>query len=165
MRKALFDKTKYTKWYITEDGRILTKSTFHSNNCLKEVKPNINKKRGYFYARTSNKNYQIHRLVATAFITNLLNKSEVNHKDGDKHNNNITNLEWVTRLENIRHSIDNGFTKQMDKNQGNLKYTTEQCLEVYNRSKSGMSHIEAGSIYDMPYSTVAHLIRGSRRRI
>lgn len=47
----------------------------------------------------------IHRLVAQAFIPNPQNKSQVNHKDGDRCNNNISNLERCTNAENIRHSF------------------------------------------------------------
>jgi hypothetical protein len=48
----------------------------------------------------------IHRLVAEAFILNQKNRREVNHKDGNKANNTVSNLEWVTPSENQRHSID-----------------------------------------------------------
>lgn len=52
------------------------------------------------------KNYLIHRIVALAFISNIDKKSDVNHIDGVKTNNSLSNLEWCTRSENMRHSID-----------------------------------------------------------
>lgn len=60
------------------------------------------------YSNKKRKIHKIHRLVAFSFIPNPENKGDVNHKDGNKRNNHILNLEWMTRSENIQHAWDNG---------------------------------------------------------
>lgn len=62
---------------------------------------------GYVFVHLKNKNFKIHRLVAQTFIPNNDNKPQVNHKDGNKTNNKVDNLEWCTVAENIQHAIKN----------------------------------------------------------
>lgn len=77
-------------YYIAEDGTV-----------LKAMKPWLNG--GYKCVKLNGKHESIHRLVAKAFIPNPENKPEVNHIDGNKQNNHVSNLEWVTSKENINH--------------------------------------------------------------
>lgn len=82
----------------------------------KKLKPSKDK---YGYLRvviTNNgkrKTYLVHRLVARAFLKDYNNELQVNHKDGNKINNNLSNIEMVTLQENIRHSIEYGLKPKM----------------------------------------------------
>lgn len=82
-------------------------SHFHKGKYLKQ-EIDIN---GYLYISISKdgkiKKNKVHRLVAETFIFNPKNKSDVNHKDGNKQNNNIDNLEWNTHQENENHAVKN----------------------------------------------------------
>lgn len=71
----------------------------------------------------------IHRLVAEAFIENEQNKEQVNHKDGNKLNNCVSNLEWVTCRENIHHAWKNKLNRPIaGEKHGNHKLT-EQAVK------------------------------------
>ena len=82
---------------------------------------------------TSRKSFKIHRLVAIAFITNPENKPEVNHKDKNKLNNNINNLEWATRSENMSHCFKN-MTVTCNKNKplNRIDKETNIIIQSYN---------------------------------
>ncbi len=76
------------------------------------------------------KDKYIHRLVALAFIPNPENKSQVNHIDGNRLNNNVENLEWVTPSENQKHSYANGLNSRAGTNNGKAKLTEEDVKSI-----------------------------------
>lgn len=65
----------------------------------------------YLSFRKNNIQYSVHRVVAETFIDNPYHKREVNHIDGNKHNNCVWNLEWVTTSENRKHAYLLGLQK------------------------------------------------------
>jgi hypothetical protein len=67
---------------------------------------------GYCRVKVNRKEYGMHRLVAIAFIDNPYDKPDVNHIDGNKQNNNVINLEWVTKSENMLHAFNAGLYKK-----------------------------------------------------
>lgn len=75
------------------------------------------------------KNRNIHILVAQAFIPNPEGKTQVNHIDGNKENNHVSNLEWVTPSENINHAFEKGLSKRGCEH-GRAKFTAEQIREI-----------------------------------
>lgn len=91
---------------------------------------------GYISATIHGRQYLIHRLVAEAFIPNPETKPEVNHKDGNKQNNDVSNLEWCTRSENQKHAYEN---KLQPKSSGTYrgKFTSEQREEIKRLWDSG----------------------------
>jgi hypothetical protein len=99
------------------------------------MKPTV--KGGYYHISLRNeikrKNLKVHRLVAFAFIENHENKSDVNHIDKNKLNNNISNLNWMTRKENNIHRCQ-GIKISSNKNKQVLRIdnNTNEVLEKYN---------------------------------
>lgn len=104
-------KQHYWKYYITPDARVFKLKT--NKGILEEITPALTstnmykgKHYGGYYALATNflPEKYIHRMVARAFVPNddPENKICVDHIDGNKHNNHYTNLEWVTRSENMK---------------------------------------------------------------
>lgn len=127
-------------------------------------------KNGYNYValwkNNKHKHMLLHRLIAIAFIPNPLKKSQVNHKDGNKLNNALENLEWVTHQENGVHAYKTGLTR---KPPGNNKRGTEvhsavlnelSVLEIRNKFDSGRyTQKELGNMYGVTRSGIQSITR------
>lgn len=78
----------------------------------------------------SNKSVLVHRLVANAFISRIPGKEDVNHIDGDKSNNCVENLEWVSKSENMQHAYQSGLRQVTDSQRGVGRTRTLKQLQA-----------------------------------
>jgi hypothetical protein len=92
---------------ISSDGVV----TSRLGRVLAVQKSNVGYFRVELWDNGRGKKHSIHRLLAEAFIPNPDNKPHVNHIDGDKANNALSNLEWVTQSENQKHAYKLGLQK------------------------------------------------------
>lgn len=103
LKNKLFKEHESGLW-VAEDGEVFVPKTKGYNN---HFTFGCADSRGYLKVGKNRKTYRVHRLVAECFIPNPDNLPEVNHKDEDKTNNTVENLEWCDRSYNINHGTRN----------------------------------------------------------
>ena len=95
----------WEEYSVSADGRIFSSKYGE----LREMTQSIGTS-GYYNVGFSNgkekKTFQVHRLIASAFLSNRKNLEIVNHLDGNKLNNDASNLEWTTRTGNAKHAVE-----------------------------------------------------------
>lgn len=117
---------------------------------IKTIYPHVG-----LYKNGTMKECTVHRLVAEAFIANPENKEEVNHIDGNKCNNHISNLEWVTRSENAIHAIH--IIKTSNNESQKKKVKNVETGEIFE------SQSAAGRAYGISQGTLGAVTRGERK--
>lgn len=107
---------------------------------------NQSDRRGYacvVLSKTKAKPFSVHRLVANAFVPNTENKKTVNHKNGDKKDNRVSNLEWATQSEQQLHASSIGLRNKARGSNSNLSKLTESDIkEIFNLYNSGKYYIK-----------------------
>ena len=144
-------------FFVSTLGRVKRKEFFdtegryHAEHFVSII--NNKKRNGYDYVHLADKYKSLSRLVAETFIPNPLNKPEVNHINGNKYDNTINNLEWVTSLENKQRAWDNGLCDAKHKMQ------KIKCIET---GEIFASYSKAVKWLGKSYTSVSTLVRGTR---
>lgn len=145
-----------TKYTILKDGRVFNKAKDI------ELKGSISSN-GYNRVQLFGERILRHRLIATKFLPLIDGKDYVNHKDGNKLNNNASNLEWCTMSENIKHAFVEGLKHSTIKpmfgqNNANATLTDKQVISI--RNEVGLSAQELADKYNTSKSTIKHILKG-----
>jgi hypothetical protein len=132
------------KYAVTEDGKVWSYpkewSGGRSNNAIskhqgKWLAQRKGKDSGAYYSVSlcksgKPKSYYVHILVAKIYIPNPSSLPEVNHKDGNRLNNNHSNLEWCTRAQNLKHAFDIGLNKNFGETHYRSALTWDKVKEI-----------------------------------
>lgn len=150
MKKEILN---YENYLIYDDGNVFNKNTNKmlsgsiGENGYKYYRLSKNGKKQMFYA---------HRLVAEAFIDNADNLPVVNHKDGNKLNNNIDNLEWVSYSDNTKHFHEE--IKKEKNNRKQEKYISDLENEIWIESIGSKNYMVSnlGRIRNIKTNNILH---------
>lgn len=107
-----------------------------------------------------------HRLFAQHFIPNPDSKPFVNHIDGNKSNNSVENLEWVTRQENVEHAVRTGLFNVKGEKHPMVKLTDTEVLEIRDLYKHKIyNQREIGEIYGVSKTNISFIVRNKTRKV
>lgn len=102
-----------------------------------------------------------HRLIAQTFLPNPENKPQVNHKDGNKMNNAVSNLEWCTNKENQKHAIKTGLKNDSGINNSRASCDEEVLKKIRKLISEGKTNTEIEKITGISNGVVSHIRRGT----
>lgn len=150
------DGAIYRRRFCSADGKRMSAE-------MSVVKPQIHKKSGRVYFNMTflgiTKSVLVNRVVAWAFLPNPENLPQVNHKDGDKENNALSNLEWSSGADNEKHAHRTGLKTGRGSQNANAKLTAQQVIEIRQQhAKDQQSIGEIMKRYGIARSTVTNII-------
>lgn len=136
-------------YQVNELGQIRTLKNSSMRKAGTILKSQINNKNGYVYQMLydngKKKLLKVHRIVAMAFLSNPNNLQQVNHKDGNKQNNCVSNLEWCEQSYNMKHAYKYGLQKPSEKQRKTIiRLNKSKQKKVYQLKNGKIINIFSG---------------------
>lgn len=159
MEKRKITNCKYPllyEYYVTDDGRVWSEKSkkFMSQYTDKDGYKKVELRSSDLPPKKCHR-YSVHRLVMENFYPfEGMENFQVNHIDGDKSNNCLSNLEWVSCQENITHAKVTGLRAEIN---GMSKLTSAQVIEIYQRAKKGEKNIDLGREFHIHPDTIGRI--------
>lgn len=123
----------------------------------------LNNQNGYLAVTLRTRDTKsVHSIVAMAFFGDRPEANTVNHKDGNKQNNRLNNLEYVPHKENIAHAIRTGLTDNNGENNGCSKMSEAQVVEAHGLYASGMSMKAVAEQFGVRKQAIGKIVLGHR---
>ena len=125
-------------------------------------------KDGYLRTQFGGKTRTVHRVIASAFVSSVVGKDFVNHKDGNKRNNRVDNLEWCTRSENMKHAYDHGLKNSDGVKNGRCKLTESDVLFVRDNFRRGDKACGCAALakrFGVVRQTISAVVNGQNWRV
>ncbi len=153
-------RSEYKKWNKKNNSYSISKEYIYIKNSNRgkqrfNSQDKIKKCGLYQHVSINNKIHMVHRLVAEAFIENIENKPYVNHMDGVRNNNNVSNLEWCTAKENSDHAKQCRVIIETTKDTS-YKETKEESDFIIENYNNGLSSTEIASIFSEKFRSISH---------
>ena len=157
--------SNYPMYSVTKDGEVYSMVNNAGNRRNKPYKlTKCIDRDGYHIIGLHRKTKKVHRLVAETFMPNPDNLPQVNHIDGVKTNNNVSNLKWCTAAENKQHAYTMSITVSLKgEEHHNSKLTDEQTKELIQMTLDGKSNEEIAGKFGL-HSRYVSLIRHQKRQ-
>ena len=156
---------EYVGIEVSNLGRVRKNTRKHHNDVISEF---CKDRDGYSRCTVQfldgrKSSHPVHRLVAKAFIGNPENKPCVNHKDNDRTNNKVDNLEWVSYKDNVYHSFIYGNRKFCKKVPRTTVLTDFQVSQI-DKLRTIYSVNQIANLFNIKYSTLKNIIRNVKTR-
>lgn len=168
MKEVKFYESTERNYYVNNMGQC--RSVSKKTGVCKILAGTVNSN-GYLVIGTGDGVIYVHRIIAESFIPNPDNMPVINHRNGDKRDNSIGNLEWVTQQDNVKHAWETGLIEVTDRwrdsasenGKKNRKLTMKDAEDMrdlfYNK---GITQKEIREMYKLSQSTISKIINYKR---